>query len=262
MSDNETVNDSTSEEVIADVSLESVDAFDLDALINTHFEDDIMAEPALEHKIGVPYEEVLRHIPENGRKVIQNLRASYTKKTQELANEKKELEALREKLTNQQRLMTDSNFAKQVKDLASDQTDHDIWDDNGRRAQIKKEAAIMMQEMLKPLQQEVTQERRALELERFKAEHTDLPELRVDIAKLLTERKELKLEDAYYIVKAKREQAMSHEEKAIRAAKREESRVGLYKTSNGKNVDSGKLTQPKFKDAWSAYQWNKANGVK
>ena len=89
MSDNETVNDSTSEEVIADVSLESVDAFDLDALINTHFEDDIMAEPALEHKIGVPYEEVLRHIPENGRKVIQNLRASYTKKTQDPANEKK-----------------------------------------------------------------------------------------------------------------------------------------------------------------------------
>jgi Skp family chaperone for outer membrane proteins len=246
----------------SDVAVDAVDSFDLDALINTHFEDPIMSEPGLEHKIGIPYEDVIKHIPENGRKVIQNLRASYTRKTQELANERKELESLREKLTNQQRLMTDSAFAKQVKELASDDKDHDIWDDDGRRSQIKKEAAIMMQEMLKPLQQEVTQERRALELDRFKAEHQDLPELRVDIAKLLTERKELKLEDAYYIVKAKREQQLTHEEKVVRAAKREESRTGLYKTSNGKNVDSGKLTQPKFKSAWDAYLWNKSNGVK
>jgi hypothetical protein len=34
------------------------------------------------------------------------------------------------------------------------------------------------------------------------------------------------------------------------------------KTSTGKNIESGKLTQPKFKDAWSAYQWLKANGGK
>lgn len=256
LDNNETVEvDSTSEEVQAD-------AFDLDALINTHFEDEIMAEPDLEHKIGIPYEEVLRHIPENGRKVIQNLRASYTKKTQELALERKELETLREKLTSQQRLMTDSAFARQVKEAASDTKEHDIWDDDGRRAQIKKEAAVMMQEMLKPLQQEVNQERRALQLERFKAEHEDLPELRVDIAQLLRERSELKLEDAYYIVKAKKEQALSHEEKVARAAKREESRTGLYKTGVGKNVDSGKLSSPKFKDAWSAYQYAKSQGVK
>lgn len=48
LDNNETVEvESTSEEVQAD-------AFDLDALINTHFEDEIMAEPDLEHKIGIP----------------------------------------------------------------------------------------------------------------------------------------------------------------------------------------------------------------
>ena len=259
------VNDTSSVSVedtttVEDVPAEAVDAFDLDALINTHFDNDpVMAEPSQEHKIGIPYDQVLKHIPENGRKVIQNLRASYTKKTQELAAERKELEMLRQKFSDQQRLMTDSDFARQVNTLASDNTQHDIWDEEGRRAQIKKEAALMMQEMLKPLQQEVAQERRALELERFKADHPDLPELRVDIARLLTERSELKLEDAYYIAKAKKEAQLSQAEREAREASRAQSRDALYKTSNGKNIDSGKLTPPKFKDAWSAYQWHRTN---
>lgn len=262
------INSSTSEnvvsnEVVNDIDSNLVDSFDLESLINTHFENDpVMAEPTLEHKLGIPYEQVLKHIPENGRKVIQNLRASYTKKTQELAAERKELESLREKFNNQQRLMTDSNFAKSIKELASDTTEHDIWDENGRRSAIKKEAALMMQEMLKPLQEEVVAERRALELERFKSNHPDLPELRLDIAKLLMERKELKLEDAYYIAKAKKEAMKSEEEKALSEAKRGERREALYKTSAGKAVDTGNLSKPQFKDAWSAFQWHKQHGSK
>lgn len=256
----ETVNDTSNVETVEDVPVEAIDSFDLDALINTHFDNDpVMAEPTQEHKIGIPYNEVLKHIPENGRKVIQNLRASYTKKTMELANERKELEALREKFNNQQRLMSDSEFARNVNKMATDETEHDIWDEEGRKAQIKKEAAIMMQEMLKPLQQEVAQERRALELERFKADHPDLPELRLDIAKLLTERKELKLEDAYFIAKAKKEALLSQEERQAREANRAQSRESLYKTSNGRNIDSGRLTPPKFKSAWEAYQFHRSN---
>lgn len=262
MSDVETgVVANTSVEV-NDVPAEAVDAFDLEGLINTHFDDDILSEPTKEHKIGLPYDQVLKHIPENGRKVIQNLRASYTKKTQELANERAELAALREKFSNQQRLMSDSEFARNVKALASDNTKHDIWDEDGRRSEIKREAAVMMQEMLKPLQQEVAAERRALALENFKKDHPDLKEHRVDIAKMLVERPELKLEDAYHIVKAKKEAALSEAERAAKVEARAKSRDVLYKTSNGKNVDSGGLSAPKFKDAWSAYQWHRTNGGK
>lgn len=263
MLDNETGNTADTSPEVVDVPAEAVDAFDLDALINTHFDNDpVMAEPSIEHKIGIPYDQVLKHIPENGRKVIQNLRASYTKKTQELAAERAELESLRQKLTSQQALMSDSPFAKKVRELADDKTDHDIWDENGRKSQIKKEAAQMMQELLKPLQDEVVKERRALELERFKSHHPDLPDLRVDIAKLLMDRKELKLEDAYYIVKAKRESVKSEEDKAVQMEKRATSRDALYKTSSGKRVESSGLTPPKFKDAWSAFQWHKQFGKK
>ena len=246
---------------VVDVPAESVDAFNLEDLINTHFDNDpVMAEPGLEHKIGLPYEQVLKHIPENGRKVIQNLRASYTKKTQELAQERSQLESLREELDRQKRMMTDSDWAKGIRAAAEDNTELDVWDEEGRKASIKREAAKMMAEMIKPLQQEIAQEKRAVEIEKFKTAHPDLGEHRVEIAKLLMERSELKLEDAYHLVKAKKNTERDELERAAKSAARGQTKEALLKTSTGKNIQSGKLTQPKFKDAWSAYQWYKANG--
>ena len=117
-----------------DVPEEAVDAFDLDALIEAQFENDPIMDG--EHKIGLPYEEILKHIPENGRKVIQNLRASYTKKTQELSNERKALEDLKQELIRQQQLLTNSDWSKSISEKAQDETQHDIWDTEGRQKEI------------------------------------------------------------------------------------------------------------------------------
>ena len=245
---------------IADVPADSVDSFNLEDLINTHFEDPVMSEPGLEHKIGLPYDQIIKHIPENGRKVIQNLRASYTKKTQELAQERAQIESLKEELDRQKRMMTDSDWAKGIRAAAEDNSELDVWDEDGRKASIKREAAKMMADMIKPLQQEIAQEKRSVEIEKFKTSHPDLAEHRVEIAKLLMERSELKLEDAYYLVKAKATTKREEEERATKVAHRTQTKEALMKTSTGKNIESGKLTKPKFKDAWSAYQWYKANG--
>jgi len=62
----------------------------LDELLNTDFSDDpILGQ---EHK-GLPsYGDILKHLPENGRKLIANLRSMTTKKTQELAAARRQLE--------------------------------------------------------------------------------------------------------------------------------------------------------------------------
>ena len=258
----ETVQDTTevAETVVEDVPAEVVDAFDIDALIAAEFGDDPVMSG--EHKIGVPYQEVLKHIPENGRKVIQNLRSSYSRKTQELADLRRELEAERENLVRQQEMLTNSDWAKQVARKAADTTENDIWDTNGRQAEIERQAAIMMQKTLAPLQQELAQKQRQLELDRFKAENPDLKEYRIDIAKMLIERPELKLEDAYTLVKAKKVAAQKEEVAAQKKASRAESREGLYKTSNGKRVNSRGMKNPQFKDAWAAYQWHRSQQQK
>ena len=225
----------------------------LDDLINADFGDDPVRRGT--HR-GIPdYKKVLEHIPENGRKLVQNLRASYTQKTQEIADLRKQLEAERAQLERDRKLMTESEFAQQVRQLAEAPLQHDAWSDEGLQERINKQAAEMMQKMLTPLQQDLETQRRQVALDSFKQQHPDLTsdDIRLPVARLLMDRPELKLEDAYFIVKG---QVSRQQSEAVRTAQRET----LKKTSTGNAVRNA--APPKFKDAWSAYQWHKTNGGK
>jgi Skp family chaperone for outer membrane proteins len=203
---------------------------------------------------GIPdYKKVLEHIPENGRKLVQNLRASYTQKTQEISDLRKALEGERAQLERDRKLMTESEFAQQVRQLASAPLQHDAWSDEGLQERINKQAAEMMQKMLQPLQQDLDTQRRQVALDSFKSQHPDLvsDDIRMPVARLLVDRPELKLEDAYFIVKG---QVSRQQTEAVRQVQRET----LKKTSTGTAVRNGE--PPKFKDAWTAYQYHKANG--
>lgn len=230
----------------------------LDDLLNADFgTDEIMGQT---HK-GLPhYNEVLRHLPEDGRKLIANLRASYTQKTQEMAAMRKELKAEREALMNQNKTFTDSDFAKSIKEQAAlPDVDVDPWSDDGMAAKIKQEATRMMAEMMKPLQQEMALKERKTQLSTFKSEHPDLmePAIKGEVAKMLMARQELSLEDAYYIVKAKMSQEELLQLKRDEKAKKETARSTLKTTSVGKNVNAQGV--PQFKNAWDAFQWHKQN---
>lgn len=225
----------------------------LDELVGADYDD----HPELKggHK-GLPdYKKILEHLPENGRKLLGNLRASYTQKTQEIADLRKQLEAERVQLERDRKLMTESEFAQHVRAQAEAPLQHDAWSDEGLQERINKQAAQMMQQMLTPLQQDLEAQRRQVALDSFKQQHPDLTsdEIRMPVAKLLIERPELKLEDAYFIVKG---QVSRQTSEAVRTAQRET----LKKTSTGNAVRNA--APPKFKDAWTAYQWHKTNGGK
>jgi len=151
--------------------------------------------------------------------------------------------------------MSDSEFSQQVRALADKPLEHDAWSDEGLQERINKQAAAMMQQMLTPLQQDLDVQRRQVALDTFKAQHPDLvsDEIRMPVAQLLMQRPELKLEDAYFIVRGQLQKAGADTQ---RAAQRET----LKKTSTGTAVRNA--APPKFKDAWSAYQYHKTNGTK
>jgi hypothetical protein len=225
----------------------------LDELVGADYDD----HPELKggHK-GLPdYKKILEHLPENGRKLLGNLRASYTQKTQEISDLRRQLEAERAQLERDRKLMTESEFAQHVRAQADAPLQHDAWSDEGLQERINKQAAQMMQQMLQPLQQDLEAQRRQVALDSFKQQHPDLTadDIRMPVAKLLMERPELKLEDAYFIVKG---QVARQQSEAVRTAQRET----LKKTSTGNAVRNA--APPKFKDAWSAYQWHKTNGGK
>lgn len=227
------------------------DALSLDELVSSQYDE----HPDLKggHK-GLPdYKKILEHLPENGRKLLGNLRASYTQKTQEISDLRKQLEAERAQLERDRKLLTESEFAQQVRAQAERPLEHDAWSDEGLQERINKQAAQMMQQMLQPLQQDLETQRRQVALDSFKSQHPDLTsdEIRVPVARILMDRPELSLEDAYFIVKG---QVSRQQSEAVKAAQRDT----LKKTSTGTAVRNAQ--PPKFKDAWSAYQWHKSNG--
>jgi hypothetical protein len=236
--------------VVASAEAEDIN---LDELVGSAYDD----HPELKggHR-GLPdYKKILEHLPENGRKLVGNLRASYTQKTQELATMKQQLDAERAALARDRELLTKSEFAEQVRTTAAAPLQHDPWSEEGLQERIDKAAAIKMQSMLAPLQQDLAAQQRQVSLDSFKSRHPDLisDEMRMPVARLLMERPELKLEDAYYIVKG---QVTKQSNDALKTTQRET----LMKTSTGTAVRNA--APPKFKDAWTAYQWHKTNGAK
>ena len=235
------------EEVIAEESL------NLDDLMNADLSEDSAMVGT--HK-GLPsYGEILKHLPENGRKLIQNLRQSYTEKTQSLADMRREIESERAELGRQRQLLTQSDFTNKISEAASKIHEHEAWSDEGLEERINTKAAQLMQQMLQPLQEDLASQSRQASLNAFKVAHPDLvsDEMRVPVAKMLMERPELKLEDAYHIVR-------SQLGKIAADTKRAETVSTLKKVGTGTAVRGGEA--PKFKSAWDAYNFHKSQGMK
>lgn len=258
MSDNNETADqgSTSAEQVDSQVTEGADipgdfSLTLEDLMSADFgEDPIMGQT---HK-GLPaYNEILEHLPENGRKLISNLRSMATTKTQELAEMRKQVQAERESLIREREALLGGQFKQHIDSLASRQTEYDPWSEEGIQAKIQSESAKMFQNMLAPMQAELEAAKRASSLESFKAANPDLMTYRDDIAKLLIARDDLKLEDAYYIVKGQK--AGEQVAKDREAAKSRVSSVA--KTSTGQNING--TVVPKFKNAYEAYTYFKAN---
>lgn len=211
------------------------------------------------HKGMKPLAHWMQHVPPDVRKHIANLRADYSRKTQTLSNERKEIERLRQELTNTKSGVLDGPLTKIVASVDME-AEHDLFDPEGMKAEIQRQAALMLQSMLKPAQEQVQAEQRKMALERFKAENPELtqPEYRAPILQMLQERPELKLEDAFYIVKAKIDSTKLSEERARLSQKKTERASTLQKIGGGSTV-SPKGT-PKFKGAWEAYQYHKQMG--
>jgi len=149
------------------------------------------------HK-GIDYNRVIKELPDEAQKLLSNLRADYTRKTQELSKERRELEAMKATLA------TNDAFNTAINDAANAETvELDPYNTESFERRIEQEVARRMQEMLKPVQEEQHQMRKRAQLEQFKAEHPDLMDYKEPIAKMLQENQYMSLEDAYYVVKGK-----------------------------------------------------------
>ena len=151
---------------------------------------------------GLNYNQVYEGLPEDAKKIIANLRSDYTKKTQSIAEQRKQLEADRKALL-------ESGFYDSVAKQADVSVELDPFNAGSIEAKIQQEVAKRMKEMLEPMRQEAAVNKRAIALDNFKRENPDIETYKVDIARELMKDKTLTLEKAYWMVKGQKTTELS-----------------------------------------------------
>lgn len=228
-------------------------SWSLDDLLN----DDLSDDPALgsEHQ-GLPhYSEILKHVPEDARKLIGNMRADYTRKTQEIAELRKSLSDQQAAIQRDRDSLVNGAFNERIQDILNDTTEYDIFDTEGQKAEIKRQAAALLQEMIAPIQQEQRIAQRQTELNNFKEAHPDLTSdgVRTEVAKLLIAKPHMRLEDAYWQVKGQQ----AHEIEVEKANVKTQRKEALKKIGTGRNVKGTSV--PAFSKASDAFEYFKSN---
>ncbi len=265
----ETVPDNTSDvsadegvsENVEENTESTYEDYTIDDLMSLSEEDFTEFTEDANHKGMKPLHQWIKHVPEDVRKHLANFRSSYTRKTQELAAErqalKQELEDYRNEMIAERKTLYDGELAKKVDRITGDETEYDVYDPEGMKKEIERQAAKMLKEMMQPAKEQLAVQQRKMELQKFKTANPEITsdEYRMPVAKMLRDRPELKLEDAFYIVKAKVDAAKLTQEREEIKVQRDSRRSTFKKTSTGRN--STPKGSPKFRNAWEAFQYHK-----
>jgi len=239
------------------------DSFDgditLDDLLNIDEEQYPEFKAETSHAGMKPLHHWLQHVPEDVRKHIANIRSDYTRKTQEIATMRKSLQDKESEILGRDRHLVDGQLAASLKDINTEEQ-YDLFDPEGMKSEIQRQAKLMLAEMLKPAQEELQVKARKVELENFKAANPELgdPAYRSATIALLGERPDLSFEDAFFITKAKLDSKRSAEDKARGVEAKTARRDTAMKSSVG--TRAAPQGTPKFASGVEAYKWHKANG--
>jgi hypothetical protein len=221
-------------------------AFSLDALLDRHLPGE---EFQREKHTGIDYNKVLGELPSDAKKLIQNLREDYRKKTTKLSKRKKELEAREQSLLS-------SHTENQLRKAMELPEDLDLYDPEGLKTFIQAKAAEELNKLLEPARKDLTQSKRIEEVRAFEREHPDIKEYGEEIKGLIAERG-LKIEEAYFLVKGRQTKSLLEKKEEELRAYKQAARDNGYKVSVGKPTSQ---TRPKFKSAWDVYRHLKERG--
>jgi len=155
--------------------------------------------PAAEGGKTLSWEQEVAKLPPELQNLAKGLQGMVTRKTQALAEERKQLAAEREA------------WRKSISKLATPATqgdlpDLDSWDPSSIQARIEAEVSRRLAEALAPVETEYRAAQADLEFDRFTASHPDLlddPEVKAGVADLLNRNESLDLETAYFAVKGR-----------------------------------------------------------
>ena len=143
---------------------------------------------------GIDYNSVVADMSDEGKKLLSNMRSDYTRKTMEISEQRKALEAEKAAWEAQRKaLVENQDFHQQIEEKANAELEFNPYDEESYKSHIEREVARRMQEMLQPMRQEHELQMRKGQLAQFKSAHPDLADYKEPIYQLLKSNEHLSL---------------------------------------------------------------------
>ena len=156
-------------------------------------------------------------------KLMKQMQADYTRKTQEAASMRKEAQAERAALLKGK---------AELEKLRSELPEYDPWNEDSIKARIEHEVQVRLNAMLEPMKQEYEVQQAEQAYNQFLSEHPEFETdtaLRSEVQQALEANAALDLETAYWAVMGRRKQAAAVEaqtkSKATRQAQKQAARA-------------------------------------
>jgi hypothetical protein len=183
--------------------------------------------------------EAIQKAPPEVAALMKSMQADYTRKTQDLANQRKAILAEREAWKK----------APRVAPPAEELPEYDPWDASTVDARIEREVAARLQAMLEPVRAEheaAAAEEAYQSFQESNPEFTTDMELRSEVAQVLQANESLDLETAFWMVKGKRAAREAKVAFQTKTASREANRRAA--TVTGPARRPGPVAAPKKAD--------------
>jgi hypothetical protein len=199
----------------ADPPPEASEAEALDALVEL---DDAQSK-------GLSWEEAMRRVPPGVAKLMKGMQSDYTKKTQELAEQRRELQRERESLL------------KVKFEAPEDIGEYDPFNEASITKRIEAEVAKRMKQLLEPMQQEAELLKAEADYNSFLSANPDFKTdtaLRSEVQNLLERNPNLDLETAYWAARGKQGKGSTPGiDKARREATRQAAQIATAPARKG-----------------------------
>jgi len=191
-------------------------------------------------KRGLSWEQAVKSVPPDIAKLMRSMQADYTRKTQELSEQRKDFKREREALMRGKEALT----------TPDELPEYDPFNEASINARIEREVTKRLQQVLEPMQAEYEQMAAQDNYKSFLQQHPDFETdtgLRSEVQHLLEGNSSLDLETAYWAAKGKAAKAEAAQASEARAAKRRAAKEAALK-GTGQPRKGGRPGRPKRGD--------------
>ena len=205
---------------------------------------------------GIMYKDTLMNLDDDAKKLLSNMRSDYTRKSQELSEQRKALEGQAAELEAQRKAMLESGYLEKLAEKANQEVEVNPWDEKSIEGRIEQEVAKRLEELMRPMQTEYAVQQREMQLRQFKSEHPDLEDYKHEIVDTLKQNEGMRLEQAYWLVKGQKlDAAMKTQARELDQYKNAAREAGLKVGGLGRRRSTGIPDQVKSSSAYEIYKY-------